>query len=69
MKVSPESNGNIARSRRETYRQHSGGLLLNATSIITGTSKDSKDDLTVAKRLKTRSSVRHFEVRLYGTSS
>ena len=65
MKVSPESNEKDARSRRKTYREHSGGLLLNATSIITGTSKDSEDDIIVAKRLKSRPSLKQLEVRLY----
>jgi len=39
--------------RTQSYLEGSAGLLLNTTSIITGTSKSNDEDLRTAKRLKT----------------
>ena len=52
MQVTQQSHGNAERIQRGTYLASSGGLLLAATSIITGTSKDTEEDLRTAKRLK-----------------
>ena len=52
MKVTPQTNGNSERTQGVTYFESSGGLLLNATSIITGTSKENEEDLKIARRLK-----------------
>ena len=64
MKVTPQPNGNSERSQTATYFESSGGLLLNATSIITGTSKDTEEDLKTARRLKNNPSIKKYEVQV-----
>ena len=64
MKVTPQPNGNAERSQTATYFESSGGLLLNATSIITGTSKDTEEDLKTARRLKNNPSIKKYEVQV-----
>ena len=64
MKVTPQANGNAERSQTATYVESSGGLLLNATSIITGTSKDTEEDLKTAKRLKNNPSIKKYEIQV-----
>ena len=56
----PQLNGKTGRNQLPTYFESSGGLLLNATSIITGTSKDTEEDLKTAKRLK-NTALKKFE--------
>ena len=64
MKVTPLANINTERTQRATYFESSGGLLLNATSIITGTSKDTEEDLKTARRLKTSSSNTKYDIQV-----
>ena len=64
MKVTPQPNGNAERSRTTTYFESSGGLLLNATSIITGTSRDTEEDLKTARSLKNNPSIKKYEVKV-----
>ena len=64
MKVTPQPNGNADRSQTTTYFESSGGLLLNATSIITGTSRDTEEDLKTARSLKNNPSIKKYEVKV-----
>ena len=64
MKVRPQSNVNAGRIQRGTYLESSGGLLLNVTSIITGTSKDTEQDLETAKRLKNNAAIKSIELQV-----
>ena len=60
MKVSCQANG----ISTATYFESSGGLLLNATSIITGTSKDTEEDLKTARRLKNNPYTKKYEIQV-----
>ena len=62
MKVTPQANGKAERCQTATYFESSGGLLLNATSIITGTSKDTEEDLKTARRLQINTSSKKVEI-------
>ena len=64
MKVTHQVNVNVERTQMATYFESSGGLLLNATSIITGTSKDTEEDLKTARRLKTSSSNTKYDIKV-----
>ena len=64
MKVTPQANGKAEICQTATYFESSGGLLLNATSIITGTSKDTEEDLKTARRLKNNPSIKKYEVQV-----
>ena len=64
IKVTPQSNGNAGRIQRGTYLESSGGLLLNVTFIITGTSKDTEQDLETAKRLKNNAAIKSIELQV-----
>ena len=61
MKVTPEPHTNVERIPRGTYQEYSGGLLLAATSIITGTSKDTHQDMVTARRLKNSAAIKYIE--------
>ena len=64
MRILHQSNGNTEGIAGATYFESSGGLLLNATSIITGTSKDTEDDLKTAKRLQSNTKYKHQDTKV-----
>ena len=53
MKLTPQANGSAERGQSATY--------FEATSIITGTSKNTEEDLKTARRLKNNPSVKKNE--------
>ena len=50
----PESKERGGNFHRPSYVELSGGLLLNTTSIISGTSKDNEEGLEASKRLQNK---------------
>ena len=60
--MTPQLNGNA--ERKETCFESSGGLALNATSMITVTTKNTEEDLKTTRRLKTSSSNTKYDVQV-----